>query len=514
MSLIDRLLNNAKKYNNSEAIVYLSPNKHRKVLSWDELNRLSNKIANMLISKEIRKGDKVGLLSVNSLLWLPIYFGILKAGAIVVSLNYNEGIDEIDYCLNLVECKALFLSNVYKWYDTLIALNDGKYRIFEVHDSTGEYGEYINEIKECSDNNIFVPIDDTDDAAIYFSSGTTGRSKAILLTHFALLSAAETELAHHRQQQQDRFLCLAPLYHTGAKIHWFGSLLVGGCIVISPPPSPISVLSTIEQERITIAFLLVSQIQDILDAISLGDVDMKALDLSSWRLMHSGAQPIPASLIKRWCTQFPNMLYDTNYGLTEASGPGCIHLGSENIHKLGSIGRPDPKWKVDIVNEVGFPVEKGTIGELIIHGPSVMKGYYHDAHSTNKTIKNNWLYTGDMAYIDVDGFIYLVDRKKDVIISGGENIYPIQIENHIRLLQCVKDVAVIGLPNERIGEIIVAIIELNGKANCRKKDVINHCMELPYYKRPVKIIFDTVIRNNTGKMDKKAMRNRYKKQEL
>ena len=506
MLLIDYLLNNATKYTNEEAIVYISQHGQREALSWNELNGLSNKIANMLISKEIRKGDKVGLLSMNSLLWLPIYFGILKAGAIVVSLNYNEDIDEIDYCLNLVECKALFLSNAYKCYDALTSLTDNQYRIFEVHDSTEEY---INEIKECSDDNIFVSIGDNDDAAIYFSSGTTGRSKAILLTHFALLSAAETELAHHKQQQQDRFLCLAPLYHTGAKIHWFGSFLVGGCIVISPSTSPMSVLKTIEREKITIAFLLVSQIQDILDAISLGDVDMKALDLSSWRLMHSGAQPIPASLITRWCTQFPNMLYDTNYGLTEASGPGCIYLGSENIHKLGSIGRPDPKWKVDIVNEVGFPVEKGTIGELIIHGPSVMKGYYHDAHSTNKTIKNNWLYTGDMAYIDVDGFIYLVDRKKDVIISGGENIYPIQIENHIRLLQCVKDVAVIGLPNERMGEIIVAIIELNGKANCTKKDIMNHCEELPYYKKPVKIIFDTVIRNNTGKIDKKFMRSKY-----
>lgn len=506
MLLIDYLLNNATKYTNEEAIVYISQRGQREALSWDELNRLSNKIANMLISKEIRKGDKVGLLSMNSLLWLPIYFGILKAGAIVVSLNYNEDIDEIDYCLNLVECKALFLSHVYKWYDALIALTDNKYRIFEVHDSTEEY---INEIKECSDDNIFVSIGDNDDAAIYFSSGTTGRSKAILLTHFALLSAAETELAHHKQQQQDRFLCLAPLYHTGAKIHWFGSFLVGGCIVISPSTSPMSVLKTIEREKITIAFLLVSQIQDILDAISLGDVDMKALDLSSWRLMHSGAQPIPASLITRWCTQFPNMLYDTNYGLTEASGPGCIHLGSENIHKLGSIGRPDPKWKVDIVNEVGFPVEKGTIGELIIHGPSVMKGYYRDAISTKQTIKNEWLYTGDMAYIDNDDFIYLVDRKKDVIISGGENIYPIQIENHIRLLQCVKDVAVIGLPNERMGEIIVAIIELNGKANCTKRDIMNHCEKLPYYKRPVKIIFDTVIRNNTGKIDKRFMRSKY-----
>ena len=231
MSLIDYLMNNATKYNNDEAIVYTSPNGQREVLSWDELNRLSNKIANMLISKEICKGDKVGLLSMNSLLWLPIYFGILKAGAIVVSLNYNEDIDEIDYCLKLVECKALFLSNVYKCYDALIALTDNKYRIFEVHDGTKEY---IDEIKKCSDDNTFVLISDNDDAAIYFSSGTTGRSKAILLTHFALLSAAETELAHHKQQQQDRFLCLAPLYHTDAKIHWFGSFLVGGCIVISP----------------------------------------------------------------------------------------------------------------------------------------------------------------------------------------------------------------------------------------------------------------------------------------
>ncbi|MCI9142902.1 MAG: acyl--CoA ligase [Lachnospiraceae bacterium] len=503
MPITEYLFINAQKYGEEEAIAYIAPNSKRYYLTWSEFNDCSNKIANMLILKGIKQGDKIAILMPNCLYWLPIYFGILKLGAVVVPLNYNNNVEDIFYCIKHSDCKGIFLSDNDKCYSALEKSASSNFLVFQVNDA--EFGRELSKYSACD---IKITLLDKDIAAVYFSSGTTGKSKAVLLSHGALQAAAEIELAHHKQQHNDRFLCLTPLYHTGSKIHWFGSLIMGGALVIFTPTSPLRIIDMIEKEKISIVWLLVPQIQDVLDAIELGDVDINNGVLSSLRLMHSGAQPIPASLIWRWHNKFPHILYDTNYGLTESTGPGCIHLGVENIDKVGSIGKPDSHWLADIVDENGNSLGKDIVGELIIKGPSVMLEYYKDSNSTNKTLKNGWLYTGDMAYIDEDDFIYLVDRKKDVIISGGENIYPVQIENYLCSLECIKDVAVIGLPNKRMGEIVAAIIEVKEGYSCTKKDINDYCEELPEYQRPLRIYFAKVIRNATGKIDKKTMREK------
>ncbi len=200
--------------------------------------------------------------------------------------------------------------------------------------------------------------------------------------------------------------------------------------------------------------------QDILDAIDSGAVNLADYDLSGWRMMHIGAQPVPPSLVHRWKKHFPHHLYDTNYGLSESIGPGCVHLGTENIHKVGAIGVPGHGWECRIVDEGGRPVERGQVGELAVRGPGVMKCYYNDPEATAAVLRDGWLLTGDMARADEDGFIFLVDRKKDVIISGGENIYPVQIEDFLRAHEAIKDVAVIGLPEKRLGEIAAAVVQL------------------------------------------------------
>ena len=176
--------------------------------------------------------------------------------------------------------------------------------------------------------------------------------------------------------------------------------------------------------------------------------------------MHIGAQPVPPSLIKHWKEYFPNHQYDTNYGLSESTGPGCVHLGVENIDKVGAIGVPGYRWECRIVDEDGNPVRQGEVGELCVKGPGLMTCYYNDPEATAQTLRDGWLFTGDMAMQDEDGFYFLVDRKKDVIVSGGENIYPVQIENFLSAYDKVKDVAVIGLPDKRLGEITGAIISV------------------------------------------------------
>ena len=225
--------------------------------------------------------------------------------------------------------------------------------------------------------------------------------------------------------------------------------------------------------------------------------------------MHIGAQPVPPSLIQHWKEYFPHHDYDTNYGLSESTGPGCVHLGLENISKVGAIGIPGYRWQCKIIDENGAEVNQGDVGELCVKGPGVMTCYYNDEKATSEVLKDGWLLTGDMAMQDDDGFIFLVDRKKDVIVSGGENIYPVQIEDFLHKFDKVKDVAVIGLADRRLGEIAAAIIEIKDGMTCTEDEINLFCKELPRYKRPKKIIFADIPRNATGKIEKPALRKRY-----
>jgi acyl-CoA synthetase (AMP-forming)/AMP-acid ligase II len=259
---------------------------------------------------------------------------------------------------------------------------------------------------------------------------------------------------------------------------------------------------------------LVPWAQDILNALDRGDEKPEGYELKQWRLMRIGAQPVPQSLIKRWKEYFPAHDYDTNYGLSESIGPGCVHLGVENIHKIGAIGVPGFGWEVKIVDENGTTVSKGSVGELCVKGPGVMECYYNDPKATEEVLKEGWLFTGDMAEQDEDGFIFLVDRKKDVIITGGENIYPVQIENFLSAHPDVKDVAVIGLPDKRLGEISAAIIELKSGHICNEESINVFCHDLPRYKRPHRVIFADVPRNATGKIEKPKLRHIYGADEI
>ena len=461
----------------------------------------------------MKKGDKIAILLMNCLEWLPIYFGILKTGAIVVPMNYRYSSDEIKYCLELADVRMLVFGP--EFIERVSAL-EGKMPLIDNLFFVGKKSEtphyadnYAEMVYYCSSTVPPVEINDSDDGAIYFSSGTTGFPKAILHSHKALVHSCQAEQHHHNQTKDDTFLCIPPLYHTGAKMHWFGSLLTGGKAVLLRGVSPEWVLQTASDEKATVVWLLVPWAQDILDAIDSHAVDMNEYSLENWRLMHVGAQPVPPSLIRRWKEHFPAHDYDTNYGLSESIGPGCVHLGIENIDKVGAIGKAGYGWETKIVGEDGLPVEKGQVGELAVKGDGVMKCYYKNPEATEETLKGGWLLTGDMAKEDEDGFIYLVDRKKDVIISGGENIYPVQIEDFLRQNEHIKDVGVIGLPDKRLGEITCAVIEVKPGEGLSEKDVEDFCLALPKYKRPRKIIFAEVPRNPTGKIEKPMLREKY-----
>ncbi len=484
---------------------------YRREISWSVFNEKANRFANLLLSRGIKKGDKVAILLMNCLEWLPIYFGILKTGALAVPLNFRYAPDEIKYCLDLAEVDVLVFGPEFIGRVEGIADEISKNRLlFYVGENCPSFAEHYDSLAaNCSSISPDIKLTDEDNAAIYFSSGTTGFPKAILHNHESLMHSCKTEQNHHSQTKDDVFLCIPPLYHTGAKMHWFGSFLVGGKAVLLKGVKPKYILETASKEQCSIVWLLVPWAQDILDAIDRGELNLADYELSQWRLMHIGAQPVPPSLIARWKDKFPNHQYDTNYGLSESIGPGCVHLGVENIHKVGAIGKAGYGWQTKIVDENGNTVERGGVGELAVYGPGVMTCYYRDEKATSETIHDGWLFTGDMAQEDEDGFIFLVDRKKDVIISGGENLYPVQIEDFLRSHPAVKDVAVIGLPDKRLGEIAAAIISIKDGMACSEEDIKEFCGKLPRYKRPHKYIFADVPRNPTGKIEKPKLRQIY-----
>ena len=484
---------------------------YRREISWQDFDRRANRFANLLLSRGVKRGTKVAILLMNCLEWLPVYFGILKAGCIAVPMNFRYSSDEIQYCLDLADVSILifgpeFVSRIDAIQPNLTNLN----YMFYVGKDAPDYAEDCMRLTTfCSSNPPPVALSEKDHAAIYFSSGTTGFPKAILHNHRALAHACEVEQAHHGQQKDDVFLCIPPLYHTGAKMHWFGSLYSGGKAVLLRGVKPEWILRAVSDENCSIVWLLVPWAQDLLDAIDTGAVKLDDYKLEQWRLMHIGAQPVPPSLINRWRGVFPHHQYDTNYGLSESIGPGCVHLGVENVHKIGAIGKPGHNWEAKVVDAAGREVPQGEVGELAVRGDGVMLCYYKNEEATSEVLRDGWLFTGDMARVDEEGFIYLVDRKKDVVISGGENLYPVQIEDFMRGFEKIKDVAVIGLPHPRLGEIAAAIVEIREGMDCTEEEIAAFCEGMPRYKRPRQIIFDKVPRNPTGKIEKPVLRARY-----
>nr|WP_318717877.1 class I adenylate-forming enzyme family protein [uncultured Treponema sp.] len=532
MVVTELLERNAKLYGDEVALVELNPEEkdnrrvtwkefdliesdktdpYRREITWSVFDEKANRFANMLLSRGIKKGDKVAVIMYNCLEWLPIYFGILKTGAIAVPFNFRYDADEILYCAELAEVDVIVFSSSFigRIEQNVEKLRKGRLLIY-YGDGCPSFAESYRElVADCSSKAPEIKLTEEDDGAIYFSSGTTGFPKAILHKHLSLIQAAEMEQKHHETGRSDVFLCIPPLYHTGAKFHWMGSLVAGSKAVLLKGTKPQIILDAISKEKCTIVWLLVPWAQDILDSLDNGSLKLKDYELSQWRLMHIGAQPVPPSLIKRWKDYFPHHQYDTNYGLSESTGPGCVHLGMENIHKVGAIGVPGYRWECKIVDEHDNVVKQGDVGELCVKGPGVMTCYYRNEEATKECLKDGWLYTGDMAMQDEDGFYFLVDRKKDVIVSGGENLYPVQIEDFIRKNDKVKDVAVIGLADRRLGEKAVAIIEVKDGMTLSLEEITEFCETMPRYKRPKEFIFAEIPRNATGKIEKPKLRKMY-----
>ncbi len=515
MIITEILARNGRRYGSETALVERTPERNRRVeITWRAFDEQANRFAHALMRRGVTKGDRVVHLMMNAIEWLPVYFGILRAGALAVPLNFRFLARSIRYCATIAEAKAFVFGG--EFVDRVDEIKPDIDPYVETYVFVGPETKrpayavgYAEFLASGGPDDPGVDLSILDDAALYFTSGTTGDPKATLLTHRNLEAACIYENQHHGQTHGDNFLCIPPLYHTGAKMHWFGNFIVGAPAVILKGIRPRWILEAVSEERITIVWLLVPWAMDILLAVESGEVKLESYDLDQWRLMHIGAQPVPRSLVREWKRIFPHHQYDTNYGLTECTGPGCVHLGLGNIEKVGAIGLPGFDWEVKIVDDRLEPVPNGEPGELMVKGNGVMKEYYKNPKATAETLVDGWLRTGDIARRDAEGFLWLVDRKKDVIITGGENIFPVEIEDFLQGHPKVQDVAVIGLPSQRLGEIAAAVVQVKPNQELTKEELEAFCLGLPRYKRPRRILFGPVPRNPTGKIEKPKLRKQY-----
>lgn len=515
MLITEILARNARLYPDTTALIEITPSTgYRNTITWKEFDDRANQVANALTERGVKKGNVVMHLMMNSINWLEAYFGILKSGAMAAPLNFRFISRQIKYCIDIAEPEVMILDQSFteRVEEIRADLPTIRHYVFIGQNVPDGMEAYEDVLAKVSSKPLDIALSGEDEAGLYFTSGTTGDPKATLLCHRSLEHTAVNENYSHRETREDTFLLIQPLYHTGGKMHWFGSLIAGAKAVLTTGGERITaqlILETISKEKITLCMLLVPWLQDIVTALDRGDLKLSDYDVSSLRLVHSGAQPIPPVLVRRFLEYFPDIDYEENYGLTESSGP-CMHLGLENIHKLGSMGYPRLNMDARIINDNDEDVPVGTVGELILKGNHIMREYYKNPEQTAQTLKNGWLHTGDLVKQDEDGYIYYIDRKKDLIISGGENIFPVDLESVLIGQPKVKDVAIIGIPDDRYGEVVAAVVEPKKGADLTEDEMRAYFEpQLPKYAWPRIILFGEVPRNPTGKIEKPKLRERY-----
>ncbi len=513
MNMLNILAKWARTQPNTTAFVELRPvSRTRDQVSWSQFEERTNRLANSLRSQGIQKGQKVFLMGKNSIQWLEAFFGILKTGAWAVPLNFRFNDDDIRYCARVAEPSAFIFDGEYLERITGLRKDLAMVDFYSViaQENMSNVESLENFIRRGSSLSVNVKLEDEDECALYFTSGTTGAPKPVLLRVKNQMCIAVTEATNHSYSANDRFLMMPPLYHLAIG-HLLGAIVGGASsVLLTEQISPRSIIETIAREQVSVVFLLVPWASDLLQALDKKEININDYDFQTLRKIFIGAQAVPPSLVQRLKVYFPHAGYDTMYGLSETAGPGVVHLGVENERKIGAIGKPSILWDVRIVDENGHDVNQGEVGEVILKGAGVMKEYYKNPELTARVIQDDWLYTGDLGRIDEEGFIYLVDRKKDLVITGGENVYPVEVENVIRKHPKVFDVAVISTPDDRLGELVTAVIQAGRGEALGEEEMKAFCeQELPRYKRPRRLIFAEIPRNPAGKIEKPELRKLY-----
>lgn len=500
---------NAKLYPNKVGIVYGD-----RRLTYQELNLRVNRLISAMYARGIGKGDRVAILSKNCPEYMEAYGLAEKGGIILVPLNWRLVARELKFMLADSGAKAIIVSQEYLQTINSIRQELPEMKIYISLESPAQgYEGYEDLMAKGSPGEPSIYIDPEDVAYIIYSSGTTGLPKGIMLTHAGQLDCAISQLTELRSGQHSVSLTVIPLFHSGGKSSTLSHFFRGCTLVFIKEFDTREVLEAIQREKVTVTQMVPSMVAFLLDY-----PDFAQYNLSSLQTIFYVGAPMPLGLLKRAIQAF-GPVFCQGYGLTE-SGPLATFFCREDhitegdskvLERLKSCGKPALICEVRVVNEHGQDVKPGEVGEIAVKNRRLMKGYWNQPEKTGDTLRNGWLYTGDMATVDEEGYLYIVDRKADLIISGGENIYPREIEEVLYTHPAVLEAAVIGVPDDKWGETVKAFISLKQGTTVSETEIIDFCKQnLASYKKPKSVEFLSEIpKNASGKILKTVLRNKF-----
>lgn len=503
MILIDGLERNARNSANKQAIIFKD-----KQYTYAQFNAEANRIAHSLLAAGVKKGDKIAIMMKNSDQFIFVYYAILKVGAVAVPINFRLTAHEVSYILDDSDSVIVFADADIADTVTTAAQGNEKIQLQIISGTTKhEHQHYLSEFRSSKVKDPNVEVLESDDAEILYTSGTTGLPKGVVLDHHRILHISLQMIMIMKIGPEDRLLHIAPLFHS-AQLNLF---LVAGTIqgtthLVHQDFNPVQTLKDIEQYKISLLFAVPTMYNYLLQVPNKENYDLTSITRCAY-----GAAPMPIALLKQSMELFAHEEFFSLCGLTEGGPGGIFLLPEDHKHKLGTSGRPTQFTDARIVDEDGNDVGVGVVGEFIIKAESIMKEYYKKPEETKKTLKDGWLYTGDLATIDEDGYITLVDRKKDMIISGGENIYSTEIEQVLYKHPDILEAAVIGIPHEVWGETVAAIVVPKQEKEIDFEELQQFCrQQLAGYKIP-KLFYkiNQLPRNASGKVLKYQLRNSY-----
>jgi long-chain acyl-CoA synthetase len=507
MNLATILEDSAKKYP-----FRCAATEGRKQVSYAKLNALANQLACYLAAElNMKRGSRVGILHENSIDYLIVFFAIFKAGLIAVPINVFLKPDEITYVLNDCEVTTLITSAKFESYlERILQKADTLTETIITNKEISGFKYMPSVIKKQSHKNRETSLNESDVAVISYTSSTTGSPKGAMLTHGNLLSNGRVSMQTIEINPRDSILLAFPAFHSFMMTVCIILPVMASCrIVILDSVRPIHrFIKTILFKRITL-LIGIPQVFKVFTAIKMTPFMHFIFKFNSIKLAISGSAPLDKNVAVAFEKRF-NIRLREGYGLTEAS-PVVSMNPPKGLNKIGSVGKALDDIKVKVVNEEEIELPVNQVGELIVKGPNVMRGYYNMPEDTAEVIKGGWLFTGDLARIDEDGYIYIVDRKKDLVISHGMNIYPREIEEVIEINKKVQEVAVIGISDVHRGEVPMAIVVPKENETIEPQEIIAYCKpRLANFKIPHRVeIRSDLPKTPTGKVLKRVLRQEY-----
>lgn len=503
------LKGNADRFPNKECIIGLGQR-----LTYRQLHERSSALAQGLKDLGLTRGDIVAILLYNCCEYIEITFAVNQIGAIWLPMNFRLAGDEFRYILDNSEAKVLItepeflpiissISQGLPYLNHMIILDSD-------HAKSGiNYETLIQENIGASPPHAEVEQDDLH--RLMYTSGTTAYPKGVMLTYGNLYWKNIGHILTFQLSPSDRTLVVGPLYHVGGMdLPGTGTLHVGGSLIILRKFDTIDILKAIDQEKVTNLWL-----SPAMTIMLFNEPAFAQYDMSSVRFIIDGGEKMPATLIKKFKEKFPGAWFADAYGLTETVSGDTFLAKDQMLHKIGSVGKPVPHLHVRVVDEDDRDVPPNDLGEICLKGPKVFKGYWKNPEATAQALKGGWFHTGDIGTLDEDGFLYILDRKKDMIVSGGENIASPEVERVLYELPQILEAAVIGIPHPKWLEVPMAFIVLKPGESIHKEDIIVHCTKkLAKFKVPKTIKFiDQLPRNPSGKVLKRQLREMRKEGE-